>query len=48
MKEDNQKLYEIWDNFLDEWPIERIQTMTLAEYNKVGNKETFCAWVERY
>lgn len=34
------------DEFLDRWPIERVAAMSLSEYVDVGNKDTFCQWVE--
>lgn len=34
------------NNFLDEWPISRIEKMTLEEYTDVNNKFTFTQWVE--
>lgn len=38
--------YEIWDNFLKLWPLERIKNMTLVEYTKVGSKTSFTWWLE--
>ncbi len=32
---------ELLDNFLDTWPISRIEKMTLEEYTDVDNKYTF-------
>jgi 5-methylcytosine-specific restriction protein B len=43
---DDRANYEIWDEFLKTWPVDRVKSMTLAEYNQVGNRDTFCAWVE--
>ena len=42
----NQGKYDIWNEFLETWPVARVNSMTLAEYNQVGDKDTFCAWVE--
>lgn len=44
--EKSSKQYAIWDEFLKKWPIARLEKMTLPEYNKIGDKETFCYWVE--
>lgn len=33
-------------DFLETWPLSRLESMTLDEYNKQGSKETFCYWVE--
>lgn len=40
------ELKEILDNFLDRWTIENVNNLTLDEYVGVGNKDTFCQWVE--
>lgn len=34
------------DEFLNRWHIEDIENMTLKEYVGIGNKDTFCQWVE--
>ncbi len=33
--------------FLHRWPLEKIATMNLKEYNSQGNADSFCAWLER-
>lgn len=40
------ELKELLDEFLDRWTIENINNLTLEEYVGVGNKDTFCQWVE--
>lgn len=42
---DNQKLYDIKNDFLKEWPLSRIQNMTLEEYTNL-EKTSFCYWLE--
>ena len=37
---------QLWDRFLAEWPVERIEAMTLAEYVSVEDKSTFTYWLE--
>lgn len=37
---------QLWDRFLTEWPVERIEAMTLAEYVSVEDKSTFTYWLE--
>lgn len=37
----------IWDEFLEEWPIERLRKMTIEEYTAIGNRNTLTAWIER-
>lgn len=40
------ELKELLDAFLNRWQIEDVENMTLQEYVSVGNKDTFCQWVE--
>jgi len=42
----NDELYELWDEFLKEWPASRLKDMSLEEYNKAGDFSTFCNWIE--
>lgn len=39
-------LKELLDEFLDRWTITNINELTLKEYVGIGNKDTFCQWVE--
>ncbi|WP_448564113.1 AAA family ATPase [Thalassotalea ganghwensis] len=39
-------LQTLWDEFLAEWPIERVKNMTLEQYVGVEDKTTFTYWVE--
>jgi len=42
-------LYKMWDDFLTEWPIERLKNMTLEEYSHLKSQhaeESFCHWLE--
>jgi len=32
--------YQLWDDFLKKWPLEKIKKMTLDEYTKVGSKNS--------
>lgn len=41
----NTELYDIKNNFLKEWPIERLETMMLEEYTNL-DKTSFCYWIE--
>ncbi len=36
----------LWDDFLAEWPIDRLELMTLSEYSKAGDKNCFTYWIE--
>jgi 5-methylcytosine-specific restriction protein B len=38
--------YALWDEFLKDWPIGRLSTMTLAEYSAAGDKNCFVQWLE--
>lgn len=40
------ELKELLEEFLNRWQIEDVENMTLQEYVSVGNKDTFCQWVE--
>lgn len=40
------ELEEIHDQFLYRWPIEKLHTLTIDEYVGLGNKDTFCQWIE--
>lgn len=40
------ELKELLNEFLDRWTIENVQNLTLQEYVGLGNKDTFCQWVE--
>ncbi len=41
-----QERYRIWDEFLQEWPVERVKRMTLDEYVIGSGKGSFCWWLE--
>lgn len=47
MDKDLKELYDTWDAFLKEWPIERLRRMALKEYAAAGQDHTFIAWIER-
>jgi 5-methylcytosine-specific restriction endonuclease McrBC GTP-binding regulatory subunit McrB len=41
----NENLHQLKASFIQEWPLDRIQNMTLEEYTNL-NKTSFCYWVE--
>jgi 5-methylcytosine-specific restriction endonuclease McrBC GTP-binding regulatory subunit McrB len=41
-----EERYKIWDKFLDDFPLQRLNDMTLDEYTGVGKKDTFSWWME--
>jgi 5-methylcytosine-specific restriction protein B len=43
----DQALYQLWDEFLVEWPESRLKTMSLSEYTGIGGQNTLCYWVEK-
>jgi len=45
-KIEKMKDIDILNDFLEVWPIERVQTMRLDEYVNLKNPETFCQYVE--
>jgi len=40
------ELKELLDEFLHRWPLDEVENLTLQDYVGVGNKDTFCQWVE--
>ena len=37
---------DILDDFLDRWTVDKVKQMTLDQYVSVGDKDTFCQWLE--
>ena len=40
------QLHSLWDEFLQRWPLEKLQTMELNDYTAAGNTDSFCNWLE--
>ena len=38
--------FDLWMRFLQRWSIDKLKKMTLTEYNSLGNKDSFCSWLE--
>ncbi|GFM35971.1 AAA family ATPase [Desulfovibrio psychrotolerans] len=38
--------YQLWDDFLKEWPMDRLKDMSYEQYSKAGSQDTFCYWIE--
>ena len=38
--------FDLWNQFLQRWPIEKLKEMTLEDYNTLGSKDSFCYWLE--
>lgn len=43
----SQQRFDLWDQFIKTWPIEKLKELTLEEYNTLGSKNSFCYWLER-
>ena len=43
---ENQKLYDLRDEFLRTWPLERVKGMAIEEYTNLNKKDSFCYWLE--
>lgn len=41
-----EELHQLWDDFLEAWPIAKVKQMTLDEYSQAGSSDTFMSWVE--
>lgn len=41
-----QQIQTLWNEFLNQWSVEKVQKMTLPEYSQVGNIDTFGYWLE--
>lgn len=40
------KLHQKWNNFLEKWPLSRVQNMKLEEYTKVKSRDSFTFFLE--
>lgn len=38
--------YALWDQFLQRFPLEKVESMRLEQYSQVGSKECFTWWLE--
>lgn len=45
-KEEYEARYALWNEFNNTWSIEKLKTMSLEEYTKAGDKDTFSYWIE--
>ncbi len=45
-KEDIYRKHELWNQFLNDWPIERLHSMSIHEYTGIGDKTTFTNFLE--
>lgn len=42
----HQQLYQLKQDFLTTWPIERLKTMLIDEYTNLQRDNSFCYWIE--
>lgn len=40
------KQLDLWNDFLQRWPLESLQQMTLPQYTQAGDKDCFVYWLE--
>lgn len=43
----NQHLYQLWDDFLEEWPLDRVRQMPLTEYTNLNTDDAYIYWLEK-
>lgn len=43
----NQQLYQLWDDFLEEWPLDHVREMTLPEYTNLNRDDAYIYWLEK-
>lgn len=43
----NEERYALWDAFLEEWPPERVRSMSLDEYTNLNRSDAFVYWLEK-
>jgi 5-methylcytosine-specific restriction enzyme B len=43
----NQELYKLWDDFLKEWPLDRVRQMLLTEYTNPNTDDAYIYWLEK-
>jgi len=44
---ENKELYQLRDEFLSTWPLERVKKMTIDEYTNLNKDDSFCYWLEK-
>ncbi|MEA3547105.1 MAG: AAA family ATPase [Thermodesulfobacteriota bacterium] len=43
----NHQLYQLWDDFLEKWPLERVRQLTLSEYTNLNRDDAYIYWLEK-
>lgn len=44
---ENQELYNLRNEFLRTWPLERVERMAIDEYTNLNKDDSFCYWLEK-
>ncbi len=44
---ENQNLYDLRNEFLRTWPLERVERMAIDEYTNLNKDDSFCYWLEK-
>ena len=44
---ENQELYDLRNEFLRAWPLERVERMAIDEYTNLNKDDSFCYWLEK-
>ncbi|WP_315030594.1 AAA family ATPase [Capnocytophaga leadbetteri] len=44
---ENQELYDLRNEFLRTWPLERVERMAIDEYTNLNKDDSFCYWLEK-
>ena len=44
---ENQELYDLRNEFLKTWPLERVERMAIDEYTNLNKDDSFCYWLEK-
>ena len=46
-KMENKELYQLRDEFLSTWSLERVKEMAIDEYTNLNKDDSFCYWLEK-
>ena len=38
--------FKIWDSFLREWPLNRVEEMSIEQYTNLNREDSFTYWIE--
>lgn len=46
MQLDPENFDDVWNDFAQSWDLKRVKQMTIEGYSDLGNKDSFCYWLE--